>query len=33
MNLKGDEGRQAPVTVLRISQKGEERGIQEDRCH
>lgn len=29
MNLKGDEGRQAPVTVLQISQKAEERGIQE----
>lgn len=29
MNLKGDEGRQPPVTVLWISQKAEERGIQE----
>lgn len=29
MNLKGDEGRQAPVTVLQISQKAEERGFQE----
>lgn len=29
MNLKENEGRQAPVTVLQISQKAEKRGIQE----
>lgn len=29
MNLKEDEGKQAPVTVLQISQKAEKRGIQE----
>lgn len=32
MNLKGDEGSQAPVTVLQISQNAEEGRIQE-RCH
>lgn len=29
MNLKGDEGRQAPVTILWNSQKAEEHRIQE----